>query len=385
MIRRRLESVIRERMFKGKAILVLGPRQTGKTTLLKEITKDQPGGVLWLDGDEPFARNQLTDANIASLKSMIGNHKILVVDEAQQVKNIGYTLKLITDHIPEVQLMVSGSSSLDLAEEVNEPLTGRKFEFFLYPLSFEELRDHYGILDEQRLQEQRLIYGSYPEVITTGMSKGEILGLIAGSYLYKDIFKFKDLRRPELLDRLLQALALQLGSEISYHELAQTIGANTETIQRYIELLEKTFVIFTLCSFSRNLRNELKKSYKVYFYDNGIRNALISNFSTPALRTDRGALWENYLISERKKYLQYTNTMTNTYFWRTRQQQEIDYLEEKDGILNAYEFKWNANSKAKLPLTFSKAYPDHRYELITSGNYSAFLSNTSDGPGFRQD
>lgn len=385
MIRRRLESVIRERLFKGKAILVLGPRQTGKTTLLKEITNDQKGDVLWLDGDEPFARNQLTDANIAGLKSMIGSHKILVVDEAQQVKNIGSTLKLITDHIPEIQLLVSGSSSLDLAEEVNEPLTGRKFEFFLYPLSFEELKDHHGVLDEQRLLEQRLIYGSYPEVITTGMNKGEILGLIAGSYLYKDIFKFKDLRRPELLDRLLQALALQLGNEISYHELAKTIGANTETIQRYIELLEKTFVIFRLRSFSRNLRNELKKSHKVYFYDNGIRNALLRNFGTLDLRTDRGALWENYLVSERKKYLQYTNTMANTYFWRTRQQQEIDYLEEKDGILNAYEFKWNANSKAKLPLTFSKAYPEHHYALVTSGNYAAFLSYASSDPGFRQD
>ncbi len=374
MITRKLEAAIKDRMFRGKAIIILGPRQTGKTTLLKELTKDQKDNVLWLDGDEPFARAQLSEANIAGLKAMIGNHKFLVIDEAQQVKNIGATLKLIIDHIPEVQMLVSGSSSLDLAEEVSEPLTGRKFEFFLFPLSFQELGDYYGMLDEQRLLEHRMIFGAYPEVVTTEMDKGEILGLLAGSYLYKDIFKYKDLRRPELLERLLQALALQLGSEVSYHELGQMIGANTETVQRYIELLEKTFVVFRLRSFSRNLRNELKKSQKIFFYDNGIRNALINNFGVLKLRSDVGALWENYLISERKKFLNYHAIRAGTYFWRTQQQQEVDYIEEIDGMLYAFEFKWNDIGKARIPLTFSKAYSNHLFDVITPRNYVSFLS-----------
>lgn len=373
MIKRLLEPVIKSRMFKGKAIILLGPRQTGKTTLLKEITNEQDQKVLWLDAEETLVRNQLSNASLADLRMLIGKNKIMVIDEAQQVKNVGSTLKLIIDHIPEVQLLVSGSSALELAEEVSEPLTGRKFEFFLYPLSFEELDDHNGWIEEQRMLEQRLIYGSYPEVVTTSEIIKEILNLLAGSYLYKDIFKYKELRRPELLESLLQALALQLGAQVSYHELAQTIGADTETVQRYIELLEKSFVVFRLRSFSRNIRNELKKSRKIYFYDNGIRNTLINNFGPLSLRSDKGALWENWLVSERMKYLQYNGLYANRFFWRTHQQQEIDYIEEMDGVIHTFEFKWNNPGKIKIPATFSKAYPNHTFEIITSANYTSFL------------
>jgi uncharacterized protein len=375
MIKRKLESVILNRLFKGKAIILHGPRQTGKTTLLKEITALQQEGVLWLDADEPFARTRLTGVNIADLKVMMAGYKILVIDEAQQIKNIGTTLKLITDHLPEIQLLVSGSSSLELAEEVSEPLTGRKFEFFLYPVSYEEMVDHHGWLEEKRFFEQRLILGSYPEVVSNIETMKETLGQLAGSYLYKDIFKYRDLRRPELLETLLQSLALQLGSQVSYHELGQIIGSDSETVQRYIELLEKTFVIFRLKSFSRNLRNELKKSRKIYFYDNGIRNALINNFSPLNLRADKGALFENFLVSERMKFLHYNGQYVNRYFWRTQNQQEIDYLEEQDGLIHAYEFKWGAATKAKLPLTFSKAYPEHTFRLITSESFDFFLKN----------
>lgn len=364
-----------DRLFKGKAIIVLGPRQTGKTTLLKEIIAQQNQEVLWLDADEPFVRTQLTGANIADLKVMIGGNKILVIDEAQQIKNIGTTLKLITDHLPEIQLLVSGSSSLELAEEVSEPLTGRKFEFFLYPVSYEELVDHHGWLEEKRFLEHRMIYGSYPEVVLNVDAMKETLGLLAGSYLYKDIFKYRDLRRPELLETLLQSLALQLGSQVSYHELGKTIGSDSETVQRYIELLEKSFVIFRLRSFSRNLRNELKKSRKIYFYDNGIRNALINNFSPINLRTDKGALFENYMVSERMKFLHYNGQYVNRYFWRTQNQQEIDYLEEQDGVIHTFEFKWRTDAKAKLPLTFSNAYPDHTFQLVTSENFDFFLKS----------
>ncbi len=373
MIKRKLESVILNRLFKGKAIILLGPRQTGKTTLIKEVVKGLNHNVLWLDADEPIVRNELTGVNISGLKNLIGKNTILVIDEAQQIKNIGLTLKLITDHIPEVQLLVSGSSALELAEEITEPLTGRKFEFFLYPISFEELVIDHGWIQEKGLVEQRMIFGSYPEVVSNPENMKETLGLLAGSYLYKDIFKYKDLRRPELLESLLQALALQLGSQVSYHELGQIIGADSETVQRYIELLEKTYVIFRLRSFSRNLRNEIKKSRKIYFYDNGIRNAIINNFSPFKLRTDQGALWENYLVSERIKFLHYNGLTANRYFWRTHQQQEIDYLEERDGIIHAYEFKWGKNSKARIPLTFANAYPNFSFNLVTPENMDLFL------------
>ena len=373
MIKRKLQSVILDRLFKGKAIILLGPRQTGKTTLLREVVKGLNHKVMWLDADEPIVRNQLTGVNISDLKKLIGNNEILVIDEAQQIKNIGLTLKLITDHIQQVQLLVSGSSALELAEEITEPLTGRKFEFFLYPVSFEELFDDHGWMEEKGLLEQRLIFGSYPEVVSNLDNMKETLGLLAGSYLYKDIFKYKDLRRPELLESLLQSLALQLGSQVSYHELSQTIGADAETVHRYIELLEKTYVIFRLRSFSRNLRNELRKSRKIYFYDNGIRNALINNFSPLNLRTDKGALWENYLVSERMKFLHYNGLLANRFFWRTHQQQEIDYLEEKDGVINAFEFKWGTTAKARVPLTFANAYPNFTFELVTPDNFDFFL------------
>ncbi len=373
MIKRKLESAILNRLFKGKAIILLGPRQTGKTTLIREVVKGLTHNVLWLDADEPIVRNELTGVNISGLKNLIGKNTILVIDEAQQIKNIGLTLKLITDHIPEVQLLVSGSSALELAEEITEPLTGRKFEFFLYPISFEELVIDHGWIQEKSLVEQRMIFGSYPEVVSNPENMKETLGLLAGSYLYKDIFKYKDLRRPELLESLLQALALQLGSQVSYHELGQIIGADSETVQRYIELLEKTYVIFRLRSFSRNLRNEIKKSRKIYFYDNGIRNAIINNFSPFKLRTDQGALWENYLVSERIKFLHYNGLTANRYFWRTHQQQEIDYLEERDGIIHAYEFKWGKNSKARIPLTFANAYPNFSFNLVTPENMDLFL------------
>ncbi len=374
MIERKLEKIILDRMFQNKAIIVLGARQTGKTTLLRQITGKLNQPVLWLDADEPFVRSQLTNVNIPVLKLLIGNNKIVVVDEAQQVSNVGQTLKLIIDHISDVQLLVSGSSSLEITAQTSEPLTGRKFEFFLYPLSFQEMLEHHGWLEEKKLLEQRLVYGSYPDIVATTNNPGELLSLLAGSYLYKDIFKFKDLRRPELLETLLQALALQMGSQVSYNELGKSIGADSETVQRYIDLLEKTFVIFRLRSFSRNLRNELKKSRKIYFYDNGIRNALINNYSPIEMRNDKGVLWENYLVNERLKLLTYSRISSNRYFWRTQQQQEIDYIEERDGLLHAYEFKWKAKPGLRVPPIFSKAYPEHTFRTVTSSDFDSFLT-----------
>ncbi|MHC1774978.1 MAG: ATP-binding protein [Lentimicrobium sp.] len=373
MISRQLEPIILRKLFKGKAILLIGPRQTGKTTMLRKIVNSLSEPFVWLDADEPMVSTMLSGVGVADLKRLAGNTRILVIDEAQQIPDIGRTLKLFTDHIKEVQLLVTGSSALELASGVNEPLTGRKFEYNLYPLSYMELVDNHGWLEESKQLEQRLIFGSYPEVVTDIENPKEKLTLLAGSYLYKDIFKYKDLRKPELLERLLQALAFQTGSEVSYVELGQIVGANPETIQRYVELLEKTFVVFRLRSFSRNLRNELKKSQKIYFYDNGIRNALINNYNPLKLRNDKGILWENYLLSERLKYAHYQGIYINKYFWRTHQQQEIDYIEERDGKLYAFEFKSNPFARAKIPLTFANSYPEHEFQLITPENFEGFL------------
>ncbi len=315
----------------------------------------------------------LSGATSTSLKSLIGHAKLVVVDVAQRVKNIGLTLKLITDEIPDVQLLISGSSSLELANKIQEPLTGRKFDYEMYPLSFGELVNHHGLLEEKRLLEHRLVYGSFPDLVTHPGNEKEILSNLDDTYLFKDLFEFQDIRKPEVLQLLLEALALQVASEVSYHELAQTVQSDPETVKRYISLLEKTYVIFRLRSFSRNVRNELKKSRKIYFYDNGIRNAVIRNFNSPKLRQDRGALWENYLVSERKKRNMYSRRFASTWFWRTKQQQEIDYLEEIDGQIHAFEFKWNSTAKAKWPKTFINHYPDHTLRLIHPENYEEFL------------
>ncbi|HMQ49151.1 MAG TPA: ATP-binding protein [Saprospiraceae bacterium] len=364
---------------KGKAVLLIGPRQVGKTTLLEKIAERHPQKTLWIDCDEPDLRRQLTDITSSALKTWIAEAELVLIDEAQRVKNIGLTLKLITDRIKKVELLVTGSSSLDLANEINEPLTGRKWEFTLLPISTEEMLQYHGSQEEKRLLHHRLIYGMYPEVINRPGQERALLGQLSSSYLYKDIFTFQDVRKPEILEKLLQALALQIGSEVSYHELAQLTGSDQATVQRYLDLLEKAFVVFRLPAFSRNLRNELKKSRKIYFYDNGIRNAVLNNFQQVELRPDIGALWENFLVSERLKWLINNQYFANRYFWRTTQQQEIDYLEEKDGKITAFEFKWNPNSKVSFPKTFLGAYQNVETFVVTPENYFEFLTPATSG------
>lgn len=372
MIKRSLTETLQKNVGRGKALILLGARQTGKTTLLKEIFG---GGhnIIWLNGDEPDTLAMFSNANSTRLRSMLAGYDTLVVDEAQRIKNVGLKFKLITDQIPEIQLIASGSSAFDLANLVNEPLTGRKLEYHLYPISFKEMVLHHGQLEENRLLSHRLIFGYYPEVVTEEGNEKEILHQLSDSYLFKDILMWERIKKPDKLIKLLQALALQVGSEVSYNELGRMVGLNNETIEKYIQLLEKTFVIFRLGAFSRNLRKELRKGKKIYFFDNGIRNALIANFALPELRQDIGALWENFLLSERMKYLHYQRIWTNSYFWRTRDQQEIDYIEERDGILHAFEFKWSLSKKTRLSRTFSNAYPNYEYSVITRENYMEFL------------
>ena len=376
-IKRDLKLILDSNIGKGKVLLLIGPRQVGKTTLLKQMIKSFSAEkkVQFWNCDESDIRQFLSDGNLAKLKSFIGNSDFIVIDEAQRVKDIGLTIKLIHDNFANVQLAVTGSSSLDLSNTINEPLTGRKFEYNLFPFSTNELVQNSTMLDEAKQLQNRLIYGFYPDVVNNPGDEKEILTNIVNSYLYKDIFEFKEIRKSFVIEKLVQALALQIGSEVSFNELSNLLGIDTMTVQRYIDLLEKAYVIFHLRSYSRNVRNELKKSIKIYFYDNGVRNAIVSNFSPLDLRNDIGNLWENFLISERVKNNAYHNKNAKYYFWRTTQKQEIDFIEEIDGKLFAYEFKYNPKKiQTKCPLTFSNNYPEIPFNVVTKENYLDFIT-----------
>jgi len=377
-IQRDLKAVLESKIGKGKVLLLIGPRQVGKTTLLKNILESVSieKKVQFWNCDESDVRQFLSEANSAKLKSFVGNSDFIVIDEAQRVKDIGLTIKLLHDSFPSVQLAVTGSSSLDLSNSINEPLTGRKFEYNLFPFSTNELVNHTSMLEEMRQLQNRLVYGFYPDVVNNPGEEKEILTNIVNSYLYKDVFEFQDIRKSSVIEKLVQALALQVGSEVSFNELGNLLGIDTVTVQRYVDLLEKAYVIFHIRSYSRNVRNELKKSIKIYFYDNGVRNSVISNFSPVDLRSDIGVLWENFLISERIKNNVYHNKNAKYYFWRTTQKQEIDFIEEVEQNLFAYEFKYNPKkANSKCPLTFSNNYPNVPFDVITSENYMDFVVN----------
>lgn len=374
MIKRYIEDFLTNRKDDNKAILIFGARQTGKTTMLKKLYQGKEN-VLWLNGDNQDTHELLKESSASRYKVLFAPYHTIIIDEAQNIKDIGKVIKIFTDQLPEIKIIATGSSAFDLANKTSEPLTGRKSEYALYPISFSEMCNHHGFLDEYRLLEHRLLYGYYPEVINNISNEKEILKSITDSYLYKDLLVWSNIKHSDMLIKLLQLLALQIGNEVSYGGLSRNLGIEKGTVERYIDLLEKTYVIFKLSSFSRNYRNEIKKSKKIYFSDNGIRNALIANFSPLTLRTDIGALWENFLISERRKKLSYNNTWVNTYFWRTSSQVEIDYIEEKDGMLSAFEFKWNAEKakKVKTPNSFSESYPNHTFKVITPKNIEEFL------------
>lgn len=373
MIERMSAGKIRAAANSRKIVILLGARQVGKTTLLKSLFDSD--SILWLNGDELDVQNLFETLSAQRFKVYLGTKKIVVIDEAQRISNIGLRLKVLADSLPDLQIFATGSSSFDLANNVNEPLTGRKRELHLFPLSFEELVNHSDLLTEKRMIPHRLVFGSYPEVVTSQGNEIEVLKELSQSYLYKDILTFEKIRRSDRLVKLLQALAWQIGSQVSYNELAQTCSMDAKTVEHYINILEQAFIVFRLGTFSRNLRNELKNSRKVYFYDNGIRNAIIANFSPIENRNDAGALWENYVISERIKKLSYDGNFTNSWFWRTKEQQEVDYIEEKDGNFCAYEFKWSDISakKARLPLTFSRSYPEASFSVISPQNVEDFL------------
>ncbi|HSD09256.1 ATP-binding protein [Flavobacterium sp.] len=370
MIFRDLTSRIKGNLNKGKAILLIGPRQVGKTTLVNALLEGIP--FLFLDGDDTVVVDTLANANTETLKSIIGNYKYVFIDEVQRIPNIGLKLKIIVDQIKDVQVIVSGSSAFDINYVTQEPLTGRKFEYHLFPISWNEFENSVGYIKAQQQLELRLLYGMYPDVINHFGNEYEILKNLVSSYLYKDILSLAGIRKSEVLEKILRALALQVGSEVSYNELSQLVGVDKNTVSNYIDLLEKAFVIFRLNSFSKNLRNEIKANRKIYFYDNGVRNMLIGNFNALEFRQDKGALWENFLVSERIKTLAYSDSLAKPYFWRTTSQQEIDYIEINADTINAFEFKWSPLKKVKLPKPFEDAYQPN-FLVVTKENFREFF------------
>ncbi|MFH2143879.1 MAG: DUF4143 domain-containing protein, partial [Bacteroidota bacterium] len=303
-------------------------------------------------------------------------NKIVFIDEAQRIKDTGITSKLIVDQFSDIQLILSGSSSFELSQNTNEPLTGRKWSFNLWPVSWEEWQNHIGYLESEQDIENRLVFGLYPDVLNNRKDPVKVINELTDSYLYKDVLMFGNLKKPEEIQKLLQAISYQIGNEVSYRELGEIINLDPKTVERYISILEKAFVIFKLTSFSRNLRNEIKSGKKIYFFDNGIRNGVIGQFQLFQARQDKGALWENFLMSERLKYLSYQNSYAKSYFWRTTQQQEIDYIEEIDGKITAYEFKLNEKRKVKFSTTFTKNYTSETF-IVNRKNFRDFVSSPS--------
>lgn len=374
MIRRDIQDYIQKFLFKGKVIILYGARRTGKTTLSRALLSNYADKARYINCEVHQYRQALETTNTALLDDFLGNYKIIVLDEAQSIPNIGLILKVLTDTRPDLQIIATGSSSFDMAQSVSEPLTGRSRTFTLYPFSLTEISQQTSAIDQNARLENMLRFGMYPDVYgqTEEMALEELRD-ISTNYLYKDVLQFNQLKRSDLLFKLLQALALQLGNEVSYNELAKLLGENHHTIRNYIELLEKSFVIFRLRSFSRNLRKELSKSFKVYFIDNGIRNSLINNFNPLSIRNDTGALWENFCVTERMKLLHNHRQFPNQYFWRTYDRKEIDYLEESGGKLTAFEFKWNPAAKVKKPTEFLETYTHSSFKVVNRGNYRSFL------------
>jgi predicted AAA+ superfamily ATPase len=373
MIARAIEQTLIQSIDYKKAILIFGPRQVGKTTLVKDLQKKTGTDSIYFNGDEIVTRNLWRNDQVQALIQSFGDKKLIVLDEAQMVEEVGLICKQIIDAGLNIQLILTGSSALNIANLTQEALTGRKWEYFLYPVSCSELIDYSGVPELIRNLPHHLVFGSYPEVVTNLGNAQVVLNNLASSYLYKDVLMLTGIKKPLLLEKILKALAWQIGSEVSLNELSQIVGADAKTIDNYIHLLEQVYVVYRLGAYSGNLRNEINRKKKIYFYDNGIRNALIGNYSLPDARNDIGALWENYLMAERKKLLAYNGFYGHTYFWRNKSQAEVDYIEEIDGKLYAYEFKWNPASKSRFPPSFVEAYHPMETKVIHRENFWQWL------------
>lgn len=358
----------------NKAILIYGPRQVGKTTLIKDFLKTTKLKYKFDSGDNLNIHEQLSYGSFDKIKDYVGNNELIVIDEAQKIPNIGLAFKIMVDQIPNIRILATGSSSFELAGQVGEPLTGRKYTYHLYPIAQLELKNHFSIFELKQNLEKYLVYGAYPEVITfdTREEKTKYLEELFDSYLLKDILELERVKDTKLLRDLLRLLAFQIGKEISLTELGTQLGIDYKTIARYLDLFEKSFIIYNLRGFSRNLRKEITKKSKYYFYDNGIRNAIISNFNGLNLRNDQGELWENFLFMERLKKRSYKKIYANDYFWRTWDQKEIDLIEERQGKLFGYEFKFGAK-KIKKQKEWLNTYKEAEFEIINQENYLSFI------------
>lgn len=359
--------------------MVLGARQVGKSTLIRELPLLKNHKVLWLDGENADVHLLLQNPNSERLKQLAGDHTVVVIDEAQKINGIGSILKLFADYVKNVHVIASGSSAFELRNTLNEPLTGRKFEYELYPLSFTELVQHSSLLQELRQLQQRMVYGSYPEIVTHPQQAERLLRFLSDSYLYKDIFLFKGIKKPEKMLELLRLLAWQIGSEVNSNELSKTLGIDNQTVDSYLDMLEKAFVLYKLPAYHTNQRVELKKSKKVYFNDLGIRNALINDFRPVEVRSDSGALFENFVINELRKENAYNSVFANFYFWRNIDQREIDLVVEKNNTLRTYEIKWNPTKKVQLTRSFTNIYGDTDFTVINRDNFFDELARWQTG------
>lgn len=376
-IQRFLLKILQESLYPGRVIVLYGPRQVGKTTLAKDLMASADRKVRFLNADELIYREALASQSLSILNNVLGDSDILIIDEAQRVQDIGINLKILIDNHPEITILATGSASFDLANKISEPLTGRKLTFSLFPVSYPELSHALGVFEAHSSLERWLVYGGYPDIITaeTANQRERLLGELVGAYLYRDILELEGLRRADKIVDLLRLLAFQIGQEVSISELATNLAMNRQTVDRYLDLLEKVFVIYKVRGFSRNLRKEVTKNSRYYFFDNGVRNSLIQNFTPLSLRNDVGQLWENFLMVERRKTNQYANRLVNTYFWRTYDQKEIDYIEEGGGKLHGFEFKWQKDKLRKATeREFLTTYPGSEISIVNRDNFQTFLS-----------
>ncbi len=375
-LERGIDTLFSKKVLPNKVLILLGARRVGKTAFIKNYLSNIPKtDYLQLNGEDIQDADLLKERSVVNYRRLLANVKLLVIDEAQNIPEIGLILKLIVDTIEDIKIIATGSSVFDLSNKLGEPLVGRKNTIYLFPLAQMEFAKYENFKETTQKLEERLLFGSYPELeqYSDWNDKINYLKEIVNSYLLKDILVYEGIKQSNKIMDLLKLIAFQVGQEVSLQELARQLGISKNTVESYLDLLSKVFVIYKVPGFSKNLRKEITKSNRWYFYDNGIRNAIIANFSRLDSRTDVGALWENYLASERVKFQNYTQKSVSNYFWRTYDQQELDWLEEENGILRGYEFKWNENRKVKIPTAFAKAYPDANFEVINKQNYLDFI------------
>lgn len=375
-LERAIHPEIHRNLKPNKVVVLLGSRRTGKSVLIEKIISERDEKSIVLNGEDFTTLSLLQPRTVENFRSLLGNSKLLVIDEAQQIPEIGKILKLIVDSIPDIKILVTGSSAFDISNKIGEPLTGRKYTLHLFAFSQEEYNLNENIVETRGKLYERLILGNYPELYHLSDKKEKVIYLkeLVSSYLMKDILSFEGIRNSDKIFHLLKLIAFQIGKDVSLHELGQQLGLHKNTVEKYLDLLSKTFVIFSIGAFSRNLRNEISKSRRWYFFDNGIRNILIENVNDISTRNDVGELWENYIVSERIKYQNNKQLLVTNYFWRTYRQQEIDWIEERNGKLFAYEIKWNQNKKVTVPSAWKTAYPDAHFEVITPNNYLTWIT-----------